>query len=427
MLDNGLGRYEEALAAASGPCEHDDLGCLALGAGRAGRGGRPQRRSPSAPPAALRGSRSARRASRHRLGARHRGPVAGAAQRRRRGRGPLPRGDRAARPHPHRACTSPAPTWCTASGCGARAGASTPASSCGPPTRCSAHGRRGVRRARPPRAAGDRRDRAQAHRRDARRADRAGGADRPARRATGARTPRSAPSCSSAPAPSSGTCARCSPSSTSPPPPAAGRPRPARATRRLHASRRVTRRRPGGPGSPLRDFHGCERLTRERRCATTMSEQLPTIVLVHGAFAESASWNAVIERLSTEKPGRRDGHPSTRRRRQPAAQPRRRRRVRARRHRRRSTARSCSSATPTAAWSSPRPPPERRRGRAGLRRRLRARARRVGLRAVGQVPRQHPRRGPRRLPGRDRRQRARDPATTFHAQFAADVPAARPR
>jgi len=28
-----------------------------------------------------------------------------------------------------------------------------------------------------------------------------------------------------------------------------------------------------------------------------MSDQTPTIVLVHGAFAESASWNAVIERL----------------------------------------------------------------------------------------------------------------------------------
>ncbi|HKY65193.1 MAG TPA: alpha/beta hydrolase [Acidimicrobiales bacterium] len=28
-----------------------------------------------------------------------------------------------------------------------------------------------------------------------------------------------------------------------------------------------------------------------------MSEQLPTVVLVHGAFAESASWNPVIERI----------------------------------------------------------------------------------------------------------------------------------
>jgi pimeloyl-ACP methyl ester carboxylesterase len=28
-----------------------------------------------------------------------------------------------------------------------------------------------------------------------------------------------------------------------------------------------------------------------------MSEQKPTVVLVHGAFAENASWNGVIERL----------------------------------------------------------------------------------------------------------------------------------
>ena len=31
-----------------------------------------------------------------------------------------------------------------------------------------------------------------------------------------------------------------------------------------------------------------------------MSDQKPTVVLVHGAFAESASWNGVIERLSAE-------------------------------------------------------------------------------------------------------------------------------
>ncbi|KQM82577.1 alpha/beta fold hydrolase [Agromyces sp. Leaf222] len=31
-----------------------------------------------------------------------------------------------------------------------------------------------------------------------------------------------------------------------------------------------------------------------------MSEQKPTVVLVHGAFAESASWNGVIERLYAE-------------------------------------------------------------------------------------------------------------------------------
>ena len=75
---------------------------------------------------------------RHRLGARHRGALARAAQRRRGRRAPLPRGDRAARPHPHRASSSPAPTCSTASGCAASTGASTRASSCAPPTTCSA-------------------------------------------------------------------------------------------------------------------------------------------------------------------------------------------------------------------------------------------------------------------------------------------------
>jgi pimeloyl-ACP methyl ester carboxylesterase len=32
----------------------------------------------------------------------------------------------------------------------------------------------------------------------------------------------------------------------------------------------------------------------------TMSEQRPTVVLVHGAFADSASWNGVIERLQAQ-------------------------------------------------------------------------------------------------------------------------------
>jgi hypothetical protein len=42
-----------------------------------------------------------------------------------------------------------------------------------------------------------------------------------------------------------------------------------------------------------------------------MNEKKPTAVLVHGAFAESASWNGVIERLQTEAlhggPGRGQG------------------------------------------------------------------------------------------------------------------------
>jgi hypothetical protein len=30
-----------------------------------------------------------------------------------------------------------------------------------------------------------------------------------------------------------------------------------------------------------------------------MIQQKPTVVLVHGAFAESASWNGVVEQLSS--------------------------------------------------------------------------------------------------------------------------------
>jgi pimeloyl-ACP methyl ester carboxylesterase len=38
---------------------------------------------------------------------------------------------------------------------------------------------------------------------------------------------------------------------------------------------------------------------RHQRTEATMSEQTPTIVLVHGAFAESASWSAVIDQLQS--------------------------------------------------------------------------------------------------------------------------------
>jgi hypothetical protein len=61
-----------------------------------------------------------------------------------------------------------------------------------------------------------RRNCSQTHRRDVRRAHRAGGSDRPPRRRR-LRIGRSAPSCSSARAPSNGTCATCSRSSASVP------------------------------------------------------------------------------------------------------------------------------------------------------------------------------------------------------------------
>ena len=91
-------------------------------------------------------------------------------------------------------------------------------------------GRGGLRRARTARAAGHRRDGAQAHRRDARRDHPAGGRDRQAGARTGAPTRRSAPSSSSARARSSGTCARSSASSGSAPAGSSARccPKPAR-------------------------------------------------------------------------------------------------------------------------------------------------------------------------------------------------------
>ena len=75
-------------------------------------------------------------ALRHRVRARHRGALPGAAQRRRRRRAAVPRGDRAAEPHRLRARSSPARTCSTANGCAASAAASTRASSCARRTTC---------------------------------------------------------------------------------------------------------------------------------------------------------------------------------------------------------------------------------------------------------------------------------------------------
>ena len=115
-----------------------------------------------------------------------------------------------------------------------------------------------------------------------------------------------------------------------------------------------------------------------------MSHTTPTVVLVHGAFAESASWNAVIERAARPRHRRR-------RRRQPAAKPQRRRGVRPRRrrrHRRPGPARRAllrrhghhpggrRTTTPSSGWStSPRSPPTPARSR---------------LRPLRQVPRAAP-------------------------------------
>ena len=110
---------------------------LHVGAARADRGGRAQPGNRARWPATRSsGSAEMTQRRRHRLGARDRGALAGAAERGRGRRGLLPRGDRPARPHPRSAPNWPARTSSTASGCAARTAAWTPASSCAPRTRC---------------------------------------------------------------------------------------------------------------------------------------------------------------------------------------------------------------------------------------------------------------------------------------------------
>ena len=133
-------------------------GLCRLGPHRAGRGRRPERRARRRrrrPPTS--------RASAHAPAA-PTGPSGSEARsaapaQRRPGRGRVvPGGHRPARPHPRSPSTSPGPTWCTASGCGGRTGAATRANTSAPPTTCfTRYRRRGVRRARPPGAAGHRR------------------------------------------------------------------------------------------------------------------------------------------------------------------------------------------------------------------------------------------------------------------------------
>ena len=97
-------------------------------------------------------------------------------------RRPAPRGDRTAGPHPRARRTRPARSSSTANGCGGKAAGSTPARSCGPRTR---RWRRWASRRSPTArggSSGHRRDGAQADGRGVAGADRAGGADRRARR-----------------------------------------------------------------------------------------------------------------------------------------------------------------------------------------------------------------------------------------------------
>ena len=121
------------------------------------------------------------RAVRHRLGARHRGALPGAAERWRGRRAPVSRGDRAPGPHPAAARARPrAPALRRVAAPRESPGRRACAAPRRPrPVHVDRHG--GVRRAGSQRAAGDGREGAQADGRDARRSDRAGAADRPAR------------------------------------------------------------------------------------------------------------------------------------------------------------------------------------------------------------------------------------------------------
>ena len=138
VLMNGLGRYEEALAAAVEASEDTpELFIAVVGAERADRGRHQDRERRARGGARSRGSREQTEASRRRLGARHPRPVARAAER---GRGR--RAAATARPSSAwgaRGCgpTSRARTCSTGSGCAASTAASTRASSCARRTSCS--------------------------------------------------------------------------------------------------------------------------------------------------------------------------------------------------------------------------------------------------------------------------------------------------
>ena len=179
VLDNGLCRYEAALAAAQRACAYDIPGLFGFAlvelAEASTRSDRPELAAD-----AVRGLGEHTRASGTQAGPGHPCPHPGTAQPRAGGRGPVPGGPRPAGPAPAAPCIWPEPTSSTGNGCAGRTAGSTPGTSCAPPTTfSSASGPRG-RRAHPPRAPRDRGDGAQTRRRDVGRAHRAGGADRPA-------------------------------------------------------------------------------------------------------------------------------------------------------------------------------------------------------------------------------------------------------
>ena len=168
VLYNGLGRYEEALAAAAaGQPRTPSCVRLAVGAARAGRGGRAQRERRPRGRRRSSGWRNPTQAGRHRLGlgieARSRALLSDGETAERLYREAI---DRLA-PHPAAAGAGPRPPALRRVAAPRAGAAWTPASSCAPPTTCSTRsGMEAFAERAAARAAGHRRDGAQAHGQD---------------------------------------------------------------------------------------------------------------------------------------------------------------------------------------------------------------------------------------------------------------------
>ena len=190
---------------------------------------------------------------------------------------------------------SPAPTWCTANGCAASSGERKHASTCGPPTTCSAGS--GPRRS--PNGPGG------SSRRQARQcasAPQTRATPLPCRRRrspgllpTATRTLRSAPSCSSALGRRSTTCTRCFPSSASAPAGSSG------TTWRWRNSNGAPPEGIAGygeprPGSALGTSTDASAPRREGRCLVTHPETEP--------YDPSTRWSRRRRRIAgvTSKP-----------------------------------------------------------------------------------------------------------------------------
>ncbi len=138
LLYNGLGRYDEALAAAEQAGEHPEELLFANWAlVELHRGGGAQREDRRELTTHCERLAEMRPRMRHRLGARDRGPLAGARSARARPRSGLYREAIERLGRTRVASSSRAHTSSTANGCAASAGGWTRASTCAPPTRCS--------------------------------------------------------------------------------------------------------------------------------------------------------------------------------------------------------------------------------------------------------------------------------------------------